>query len=123
MTAFRTLDQADVKGKLDGVSIRVPTPNLSVIDFKFDASRDTTVEEVNDVLKTAAAQEFKGIVTIVDEPLVSQDMNHNPSSASFALDQTKVIEGKLVRVMAWYDNEWGFSNRMADTAVAMADLI
>ncbi len=113
----------ELKGKLDGVSIRVPTPNVSVIDFQFESSRATTVAEINDAMKKAAAQEFKGIVTIVDEPLVSQDLNHNPSSASFALDQTKVIEGNLVRVMAWYDNEWGFSNRMADTAVAMGKLL
>jgi glyceraldehyde 3-phosphate dehydrogenase len=113
----------ELKGKLDGVSIRVPTPNVSVIDFKFIASRPTTVEEVNKAMVAASKQRLKNILTIVDEPLVSSDFNHNPASASFALDQTKVIEGNLVRVMAWYDNEWGFSSRMADTAVAMSKLL
>ena len=113
----------ELKGKLDGVSIRVPTPNVSVIDFKAVMKRETSVQEVNDAMKRAASQELKGIIEIVDAPLVSHDFNHNPASASFALDQTKVVGGTLVRVMAWYDNEWGFSNRMADTAVAMAKLI
>jgi glyceraldehyde 3-phosphate dehydrogenase len=113
----------ELKGKLDGVAIRVPTPNVSVIDFKVVAKRKTSVEEVNDSMKRAASQELKGILDIVDAPLVSADFNHNPFSSSFALDQTKVMEGSFVRVMSWYDNEWGFSNRMADTAVAMAKLI
>ncbi|MCW5698191.1 MAG: type I glyceraldehyde-3-phosphate dehydrogenase [Bauldia sp.] len=113
----------DLQGKLDGTSIRVPTPNVSVIDFKFEAKKKTTKDEVNEAMKRAAAQQMKGIITIIDEPLVSHDFNHDPHSASFALDQTKVIEGTMVRVMAWYDNEWGFSNRMLDTAVAMGKLI
>src|SRR6201990_554215 len=102
----------ELKGKLDGVSIRVPTPNVSVIDFKVHTKRATTVEEINEAMKRAAAQELKGILDIVSEPLVSRDFNHDPASASFALDQTKVVEGNFARVMAWYDNEWGFSNRM-----------
>ncbi|MEP9396545.1 type I glyceraldehyde-3-phosphate dehydrogenase [Mesorhizobium sp. KR2-14] len=109
----------ELKGKLDGVAIRVPTPNVSVVDFKFVPSRPTTVEEVNEAMKAAAGGRLKNILAIVDEPLVSIDLNHNPASSSFALDQTKVIEGNLVRVMSWYDNEWGFSNRMADTAAAI----
>ncbi len=113
----------ELAGKLDGTSIRVPTPNVSVIDFKFTPRRKTTREEVNEVMKAAAAQQMKGIIDIVDAPLVSHDFNHNPASASFALDQTKVIDGSFVRVMAWYDNEWGFSNRMVDTAIAMGKLI
>jgi glyceraldehyde 3-phosphate dehydrogenase len=113
----------ELKGKLDGVSIRVPTPNVSVIDLKFTAKRPTTVEEVNGAMTRAASQEMKGIVAIVDAPLVSQDFNHISSSASYALDQTKVMDGKLVRVMSWYDNEWGFANRMIDTAAAMGKLI
>jgi glyceraldehyde 3-phosphate dehydrogenase len=113
----------ELKGKLDGVSIRVPTPNVSVIDLKFTAKRPTTVEEVNGAMTRAASQEMKGIVAIVDAPLVSQDFNHIPYSASFAIDQTKVMDGKLVRVMSWYDNEWGFANRMIDTAAAMGKLI
>lgn len=113
----------ELKGKLDGSSIRVPTPNVSVVDFKFDASRDTSVDEVNEAMKSAAAQQLKGVLAIVDDKLVSSDFNHNPASSSFALDQTKVLEGKFVRVLSWYDNEWGFSNRMADTAVALGKLI
>ena len=113
----------ELQGKLDGVSIRVPTPNVSVIDFKVVAKRKTDVNEINEVMKRAASQEMKGILDIVDAPLVSSDFNHNPASSSFALDQTKVMSGTFVRVLSWYDNEWGFSNRMADTAVAMAKLI
>ncbi|MFC7053674.1 type I glyceraldehyde-3-phosphate dehydrogenase [Hansschlegelia quercus] len=113
----------ELKGKLDGVSIRVPTPNVSVIDFKFVPKRPTTVDEVNDAMKAAAAGPMKGILDIVDAPLVSSDFNHNPHSSSFALDQTKVLEGNFVRVMAWYDNEWGFSSRMSDTAVALGKLL
>jgi glyceraldehyde 3-phosphate dehydrogenase len=112
----------ELKGKLDGVSVRVPTPNVSMIDFKFVAKRATSVAEVNAAAKAAAAGPLKGILDIVDAPLVSADFNHNPASASFALDQTKVIDGTLVRVMAWYDNEWGFSNRMADAAIAVGNL-
>jgi len=113
----------ELKGKLDGVSIRVPVPNVSVIDLKAVTKRATSVEEVNNAMKAAAAGELKGVLDIVDAPLVSHDFNHNPFSSSFCLDQTKVVEGNLVRVMSWYDNEWGFSNRMADTAVAMGKLI
>jgi glyceraldehyde 3-phosphate dehydrogenase len=114
----------ELKGKLDGVSIRVPTPNVSVIDFKFVSKRNVTVEEVNDALVAAASKgPLKGILAYTDEKLVSIDLNHNPASSTFALDQTKVIEGNLVRVMSWYDNEWGFSNRMSDTAGAIAKLI
>jgi len=114
----------ELKGKLDGVSVRVPTPNVSLIDLKFVAKRATTVEEVNGAIKAAAAAgPLKGILEIVEAPLVSSDFNHNPASSSFALDQTKVMEGDFVSVMSWYDNEWGFSNRMADTAVAMGKLI
>ena len=108
---------------LDGTSIRVPTPNVSVIDFKFVPSRATTKEEVNAVLKAAADGPLKGILAYTNAPNVSIDFNHDPHSSTFASDQTKVLDGKLVRVMSWYDNEWGFSNRMSDTAVAMAKLI
>ena len=113
----------ELKGKLDGISIRVPTPNVSVVDLKFVAKRATTVAEINDAMKRAAAQELKGVLDIVDAPLVSSDFNHNPASSSFALDQTKVMDGTLVSVLTWYDNEWGFANRMSDTAVAMGKLI
>ncbi len=113
----------ELNGKLDGVSVRVPTPNVSTIDFKFNAKRATTVDEINEAMKRAASQEMANVISIVDEKLVSSDFNHTPYSANFALDQTKVIEGSLVRVMAWYDNEWGFSNRMLDTAVAMGKLL
>ena len=113
----------ELKGKLDGISIRVPTPNVSVVDLKFVAKRPTTVAEINDAMKRAAANELKGVLDIVDAPLVSMDFNHNPASSSFALDQTKVMDGTFVSILAWYDNEWGFANRMSDTAVAMSRLI
>ncbi|WP_315924803.1 type I glyceraldehyde-3-phosphate dehydrogenase [Mesorhizobium sp. SP-1A] len=113
----------ELKGKLDGVSIRVPTPNVSVIDFKFVSKKPVTVDEVNAALVAASEGPLKGILAYTKEPLVSVDLNHNPASSTFALDQTKVIDGNLVRVMSWYDNEWGFSNRMADTAVAMGKTI
>ena len=113
----------ELKGKLDGTAIRVPTPNVSVIDFKIVAKRATSVEEINEAMKRAAGQELKGVLDIVDAPLVSVDFNHNPASLSFALDQTKVMDGTFVRVLSWYDNEWGFSTRMSDTAIAMAKLI
>jgi len=114
----------ELKGKLDGVSVRVPTPNVSLVDLKFVAKRPTTVQEVNDAIKAAAAAgPLKGILEVVHDKLVSMDFNHNPASSSFALDQTKVMDGSFVSVMTWYDNEWGFSNRMADTAVAMGKLI
>jgi glyceraldehyde 3-phosphate dehydrogenase len=113
----------ELKGKLDGVSIRVPVPNVSVIDLKVVAKRETDKQEVNDAMKRAAEQQLKGILSYTNEPNVSIDFNHNPYSATFHMDHTKVMNGTLVRVMAWYDNEWGFSNRMADTAVAMGKLI
>jgi glyceraldehyde 3-phosphate dehydrogenase len=113
----------ELNGKLDGSSIRVPTPNVSVVDFKFTAKKATTKEEINEAIKRAAEQELKGILGYTNEPNVSSDFNHDPHSSIFHLDQTKVMEGNFVRVLSWYDNEWGFSNRMADTAVAMAKLI
>lgn len=109
----------ELEGKLDGVSIRVPSPNVSLVDFKFDAARKTTAEEINAAMKKYAAGELKNILTVYDEPLVSSDFNHDPHSSIFSLNGTKVIDGKFVRVMAWYDNEWGFSCRMLDTALAM----
>jgi len=112
----------EMKGKLDGVAIRVPTPNVSLVDLKFVASRATTVEEINNAIKTAAEGELKGIMGYYDEPLVSSDFNHDPRSSIFSMDGTKVIQGTFVRIMSWYDNEWGFSNRMSDTAIAMAKL-
>jgi glyceraldehyde 3-phosphate dehydrogenase len=113
----------ELNGKLDGTSIRVPTPNVSVIDFKFVAKRATSKDEVNDAIRRAAEQELKGVLGYTALPNVSVDFNHDPHSSVFHLDQTKVMDGTFVRVMSWYDNEWGFSNRMADTAVAMAKLI
>jgi glyceraldehyde 3-phosphate dehydrogenase len=110
----------ELKGKLDGTAIRVPTPNVSLIDFKFTAKRDTTAEEVNNAILEASSGALKGILGTYSEPLVSSDFNHDPHSSIFALKETKVIDGRFVRVMSWYDNEWGFSNRMSDTAVAMA---
>ncbi|WP_332118682.1 type I glyceraldehyde-3-phosphate dehydrogenase [Azorhizobium caulinodans] len=112
----------ELKGKLDGVSIRVPTPNVSVIDLKFVAKRATTVEEINAAIKAAADGPLKGVLGYTTEPNVSIDFNHDPHSSTFHMDQTKVMDGTLVRVMSWYDNEWGFSNRMSDTAVALAKL-
>ena len=113
----------ELQGKLDGVSIRVPTPNVSVIDFKFVAKKPTSVEEVNGAIERASRQELKGILTFTTSPNVSIDFNGDPHSSIFHMDQTKVMDGTFVRVMSWYDNEWGFSNRMADTAVAMGKLI
>ena len=113
----------ELKGKLDGISVRVPTPNVSLVDLKVVTTKPTTAKEVNAAMTRAASQELKGVLEVVDAPLVSHDFNHNPASSSFALDQTKVLAGNLVSVMSWYDNEWGFSNRMADTAVAMGKLI
>ena len=113
----------ELKGKLDGVAIRVPTPNVSMIDFKFVAKRQTDEEEVNRAIMDAAnGNTLKGILAYTEEPLVSSDFNHNPASSTFAVKQTKVMDGNFVRVLSWYDNEWGFSNRMADTAVAMGRL-
>jgi glyceraldehyde 3-phosphate dehydrogenase len=114
----------ELAGKLDGVSIRVPTPNVSVIDLKIVAKRNTTKEEINEAMKQAAASgPLKGVLGTTIHPNVSIDFNHDPHSSTFAFDQTKVQNGTLVRVMSWYDNEWGFSNRMADTAVAMGKLL
>jgi len=113
----------ELKGKLDGVAIRVPTPNVSVIDLKIVAKKQTTKEEINDAVKRASEQQLKGILNYTNDPNVSIDFNHDPHSATFHMDQTKVMNGTLVRVMSWYDNEWGFSNRMADTAVAMGKLL
>ncbi|WP_421726380.1 type I glyceraldehyde-3-phosphate dehydrogenase [Bauldia sp.] len=113
----------ELNGKLDGTALRVSTPNVSLVDFKFVASRPTTVDEVNNAVKEAAASNrLSGILGFTEEKLVSMDFNHDPHSSTFAIDQTKVMEGTFVRVVAWYDNEWGFSNRMADTAVAMGKL-
>ena len=113
----------ELNGRLDGTAIRVPTPNVSLIDFKFLSKRETTVSEINSAIKTAASQQLKGILGVTDQPNVSMDFNHDAHSSIFHLDQTKVMDGRLVRVLSWYDNEWGFSNRMADTAVAMGKLI
>ncbi len=112
----------ELKGKLDGTAIRVPTPNVSLIDLTFVASRATTVEEINNAITAAASGPLKGVLAANSVPLVSTDFNHNPASSTFDLKQTQVIGGTFVRVLSWYDNEWGFSNRMSDTAVAMAKL-
>jgi glyceraldehyde 3-phosphate dehydrogenase len=113
----------ELKGKLDGSSIRVPTPNVSVVDLTFQPKRDTTVEEVNGLLKAAAEGALKGVLGYTDEPLVSIDFNHDPHSSTIDSLETAVLEGKLVRVLSWYDNEWGFSNRMLDTAGQMAKFL
>ncbi|KAJ56230.1 glyceraldehyde-3-phosphate dehydrogenase [Actibacterium mucosum KCTC 23349] len=113
----------ELNGKLDGVAIRVPTPNVSVVDLTFEASRDTTVEEINAAIIAAADGPLKGILGYTDEPLVSMDFNHDSRSSIFHLDQTKVMDANMVRILSWYDNEWGFSNRMSDTAVAMGKLL
>ena len=114
----------ELKGKLDGFAIRVPTPNVSVVDLKFIAKRPTSVEEVNAAIKAAAdAGPLKGILGYTEFKNVSSDFNHDPHSSVFHMDQTKVLDGTMVRILTWYDNEWGFSNRMADTAVAMGKLI
>ena len=113
----------ELKGKLDGSAIRVPTPNVSVVDLKFVAKRATTKEEINAAIKAAADGPLKGILGYTERPNVSIDFNHDARSSVFHMDQTKVIEGTFVRILSWYDNEWGFSNRMGDTAVALAKLI
>jgi len=112
----------ELNGKLEGVSIRVPTPNVSVVDLKFVAKRATSKDEINKAIKLAAANQLKGILGWTDAPNVSIDFNHDSHSSTFHMDQTKVMDGTFVRVMSWYDNEWGFSNRMGDTAVAMSKL-
>ena len=109
----------ELNGKLDGVSIRVPTPNVSLVDLTFLPSRKVSVQEINEAVTSYAEGELKGVVAVYDDPCVSGDFNHDPHSAIFSLNGTKVIDGDFVRVMAWYDNEWGFSNRMIDTAIEM----
>ncbi|MDB4830146.1 type I glyceraldehyde-3-phosphate dehydrogenase [Paracoccaceae bacterium] len=114
----------DLLGKLDGVSIRVPTPNVSCVDLTFEASRDTTINEINAAFEAAAAEgTLKGVLGTTNEPLVSMDFNHDSRSSIVALDQTKVMEGTMCRILSWYDNEWGFSNRMLDTATQMAKFL
>ena len=112
----------ELNGKLDGVSIRVPTPNVSLVDFKFKPSKNVTVEEINEVMTEYANGKLKNILAVYDDPCVSSDFNHDPHSAIFSLNGTKVIDGDFVRVMAWYDNEWGFSCRMIDTALKMHEV-
>ncbi len=112
----------ELNGKLDGVAIRVPTPNVSVVDLCFLPERATSVEEINNAIRAAADGELKGVLGYTDVQNVSSDFNHNPHSSIFHMDQTKVMEDGIVRILTWYDNEWGFSNRMADTAVAMGSL-
>ena len=111
----------ELKGRLDGVAIRVPTPNVSVVDFNFIAKRETSVEEVQNAIRTAADGPLKNILGYTDAPNVSCDFNHDPHSSVFHMDQTKVMDGTFVRILSWYDNEWGFSNRMSDTAIALAN--
>ncbi|MEZ5884512.1 MAG: type I glyceraldehyde-3-phosphate dehydrogenase [Paracoccaceae bacterium] len=113
----------ELNGKLDGVAIRVPTPNVSVVDMVFEATRDTSVDEINAAIRTAADGPLKGILGYTDRPNVSSDFNHDPHSSVFHMDQTRVMEDRMCRILSWYDNEWGFSNRMADTAVAMGKLL
>src|SRR6056297_885931 len=113
----------ELNGKLDGVAIRVPTPNVSVVDLTFEATRETSVDEINAAIRAAADGPLKGVLGYTDEKLVSMDFNHDPHSSIFHTDQTKVMEGAMCRILTWYDNEWGFSNRMSDTAVAMGKLI
>lgn len=113
----------ELKGKLDGSAIRVPTPNVSLVDLTFTPGRDTSVEEINAALKAAAEGPLKGVLAYTDEPLVSIDFNHDPASSTIDSLETSVIDGKLVRVISWYDNEWGFSNRMVDTAGVIAGLL
>ena len=112
----------ELAGKLDGTAVRVPTPNVSMIDLVFEAKKKTTVEQINNAIVKAANGPLKGVLGVCDEPLVSIDFNHNPNSSTFDLTQTQIVDGKLVRVLSWYDNEWGFANRMSDTAVAMGKL-
>ena len=113
----------ELKGKLDGSAIRVPTPNVSVVDLTFVPKRDTSLEEVNGLLQAASEGALKGVLAFSDEPLVSIDFNHDAHSSTIDSLETSVLDGKLVRVLSWYDNEWGFSNRMVDTAGVMGKLI
>jgi glyceraldehyde 3-phosphate dehydrogenase len=110
----------DLAGKLDGYAMRVPTINVSTVDLTFVAERDTSVDEINSILKEASEGYLKGVLAYNDEPLVSIDFNHDPASSTYDAGLTKVMEGNLVKVCAWYDNEWGFSNRMLDTTLAWA---
>ncbi|RCK99984.1 MAG: glyceraldehyde 3-phosphate dehydrogenase [Candidatus Tokpelaia sp. JSC189] len=113
----------ELEGRLDGVAIRVPTPNVSVVDFSFITKRGTTVKEINEAVRAAACGNFKGILGFTDEKLVSHDFNHDIHSSVFHMDQTKVMDGTFCRILAWYDNEWGFSNRMSDIAVVFAKVL
>ena len=113
----------ELDGKLDGVAIRVPTQNVSVVDFKFNSKKETSIEEINEAIKIASENELKNILSFNDKKLVSSDFNHNPSSSIFHSDQTKVMNKKFVRILSWYDNEWGFSNRMCDTALEIGKYI
>ena len=113
----------ELDGKLDGVAIRVPTPNVSVVDLTFESAKSTTQKEINSYIKKASFSDLKGILGFTEEKLVSMDFNHDPHSSIFAADQTKVLQNNMVRVLSWYDNEWGFSNRMSDTALEMAKLL
>ena len=113
----------ELDGKLDGVAIRVPTQNVSVVDFKFNSKKETSIEEINEAIKIASENELKNILSFNDKKLVSSDFNHNPSSSIFHSDQTKVMNKKFVRILSWYDNEWGFSNRMCDTTLEIGKYI
>lgn len=113
----------ELSGKLDGVAIRVPTPNVSVVDLTVEVPSDVTADQINAAMHAAAAGPLKGVLGVTDKKLVSMDFNHDPHSSIFATDQTKVLDGRMVRILSWYDNEWGFSNRMSDTAVTMGALI
>jgi glyceraldehyde 3-phosphate dehydrogenase len=113
----------ELKGKLDGISVRVPTPNVSLVVLNFQARRKTTRDEINEAMIAASEGALKGIMTVTHHPLVSSDLNHDPHSATILLDQTKVIDDTFVNVMGWYDNEWGFSNRMVDVALAFAETL
>jgi glyceraldehyde 3-phosphate dehydrogenase len=113
----------ELKGKLDGISIRVPTPNVSLVDLKFVSKRNTSVQEINDALIAAAEGPLKGVLTFTRYPLVSSDLNHDPHSATMLIDQTKVMDGNFVNILGWYDNEWGFSNRMADVTAVVATFL
>jgi glyceraldehyde 3-phosphate dehydrogenase len=111
----------ELEGKLDGFSIRVPTINVSLVDLTFTAARETSVEEIDAILKAASEDELKGVLDYNDGPLVSIDFNHNPASSIYDATLTKVMGGTLVKVCSWYDNEWGFSNRMLDTTIALVN--
>ena len=113
----------ELNGKLDGVSIRVPTPNVSVVDLTFESSKETSESEINSTIKNSSLNELKGVLGYTEEKLVSMDFNHDPHSSIFAAEQTKVLQKNMVRVLSWYDNEWGFSNRMADTASEIYKLL